>query len=156
MTLDAIARAANAAQDATARLRSLVADAMETREVSGITVAEITAAADITRQTAYRWSADREHGKPYANPVTAMDDALQILGAAQVGPNHEVLAGLRTNDKTAKARRVMLVSGNMSPSHDLSEEDKQIIGVGCIAAHNVLDKSGQSRRLSQENQRKCD
>jgi hypothetical protein len=136
--LSRIETAAAEVARASARLRELVAQAVAGQSA---TVAEIAQAADVTRQTVYRWSAHVTlDGRMYGNAGAAMNEALYALIEAGAGPSHELVAGLRTGDRTAKARRVLLGAKNVPST--VSEEQRSVIGVGCVAAHNTLRVSG--------------
>ena len=59
MSLHEVAAAAEALDQATSRLR----DAVTAAYLDGATVADMAAAADVTRQTVYRWLVSTREGK---------------------------------------------------------------------------------------------
>lgn len=129
-----IAEAAAAAEAATARLREVVVEAA-TRPDANITA--IAAEAGVGRQTVYRWLRQAGHDGVLRNPAGALDDALSVLVELGAGPLPELLAGLRTRDASAKARRVRLGMDNL-PRTQISEEQRAILAVGHEAARHVL------------------
>lgn len=130
-----IAEAAAAAEAATARLREVVVEAA-TRPDANITA--IADEAGVGRQTVYRWLRQAGHDGVLRNPAGALDDALSVLVELGAGPLPELLAGLRTRDASAKARRLRLGMDNLPPGTQISEEQRAILAVGHEAARQVL------------------
>lgn len=130
-----IADAAAAAEAAAARLREVVVEAARKPDAN---ITMIAAEAGVGRQTVYRWLRQAGHDGVLRDPGAALDDALSLLVELGAGPLHELLAGLRTRDPAAKARRVRLGMGHLPPGTQIDEEQRAILAVGQEAAQQVL------------------
>lgn len=138
-TLQQIRQARETRDEAEARLRRTVVAAATADDANITAVAE---AAGVMRKTVYRWMAEAAgDAAPEADPVTAMDQALTALLAIGAQPAHEAHAGLGSTNRTAKARRLILLAGNLDARHAIDDEQRAVIDAGVLAAHRVQGRS---------------
>lgn len=139
-TLQQIRQARQERDEAEARMRRTVVAAATADDTNITAIAE---AAGVMRKTVYRWMAEAAgvNAAPEVDPVTAMDQALTALLAIGAQPAHEVHAGLGSTNRGAKARRLILLVGNLDARHVIDDEQQSVIDAGVLAAHRVQGRS---------------
>lgn len=135
MSLERVMAAESARRAAEIELREAVKAAVE----DGESVADVAEAAEVTRQTVYRWLGDESLEHPTRKPMRTMAEGLQVLLDLGVGPSHELMAAIRTNDPVARARRVLLLIKNVGRSY--TEEQAVVLRAAAHAANHVMRKA---------------
>src|SRR5690606_30293258 len=135
MSLERVMAAESARRAAEIELREAVKAAVE----DGESIADVAAAAEVTRQTVYRWLGDESLEHPTRKPMRAMEAGLQVLLELGVGPSHELMAAIRTKDPVARARRVLLLIRDVSKYY--SAEQAVVLRAAAHVASLVMRRA---------------
>jgi transposase-like protein len=141
-TTTALTRVRAAAATAREANQALVVEVRAALD-SGESVSAVAGAADVTRQTIYRWRDQEAAGRARVHTRQAIDDALVTLLTVGVGPaaTADIAATLAATNLPLVNRAQRVERGMRSlitPMRQLSEDDRRMIEIGQIAAAAVL------------------
>lgn len=135
--LDAVVAAAEDLAAATARVKSAVAAA----RAAGIEVTAIASAADVTRQTVYRWAAEST-STPAVHVRRTLDAALAAMIAYSPTASGSLAHALTSHDPRVKVRRLRLAVSNLATTDELSEEDREAVQLALLVAADITRREG--------------